>query len=723
MKKKLTLLAFGLLLAVGWTSNASAQKLELNSVPVAKWNVFGLDQEHATQLPQGLIKGQGVMKKAPNRANNDVYANTVYTKAQYSALTYTWYEGPTTSYPSHTASFTDTVTDANQMYWMLRSAYMNKNVPGIRYNDVFEEAETYWGVGHGWNTGTPTEVDANIYVQNSYGRLFAIYVHNFEGTELYSWSAGNTLPSGWSYSGSPSLTSFSYNGSSYYCWQFSNGGIINIPASQLPAEGCRITIIAASQSSTNTCAFYIFNEDANETHYITEAGGTFPNYPYQYGADVWNDYGTLNMPDYNGYSIFLLKLTDFDEIKQEEDEDAYWETYAERTVQYKPQDLIDLFDKYFASIELLTDGLRVGENTETSGTVFAYQGALNRFYFIGKGKTASIGANGSRFTTSGPFYTMYEEFSATLPAELNVETEDLYQNMWTNGEYYPVVHDCETVLGIQHYFSMYGKDTTVYKSVSPMVFYIPDLRSESGVRSYEEDHQPQVGLYRIFLTAETEPSATYAQDSTYTVTLAWTSTLNDMVNNTVPQTYVIYTVTTDSLGNDIYTPLDTLYNPDQLVYTYDVPQTQGSQQIRYVVMGFPIYDEDHPDVRGNDYFFTYSNPDDIQIPGWFDFMVLYRERYESDFIIHEEKNYYRNYLYPTNLAPGTGMTMGQLKQEWPNQTASYTLWRDNTGVAKLEVRGIGNKVYYRIRYYDATQDTTNVNDIAIPNGYQKMPNE
>ena len=69
------------------------------------------------------------------------------------------------------------------------------------------------------------------------------------------------------------------------------------------------------------------------------------------------------------------------------------------------------------------------------------------------------------------------------------------------------------------------------------------------------------------------------------------------------------------------------------------------------------------------------------------------------------------------------MTLGQLKQEWPNQTASYTLWRDNTGVAKLEVRGIGNKVYYRIRYYDATQDTTNVNDIAIPNGYQKMPNE
>jgi hypothetical protein len=122
-------------------------------------------------------------------------------------------------------------------------------------------------------------------------------------------------------------------------------------------------------------------------------------------------------------------------------------------------------------------------------------------------------------------------------------------------------------------------------------------------------------------------------------------------------------------------------------------------------------------------FYTYSNIDDVQIPGWFDFMVLYRERYESDFKVDEEKNYYRNYLYPTNLAPGTGMTMGQLKQEWPNQTASYTLWRDNRGIAKLEVRAIGNKVYYRIRYYEGSQVTNWRNDIEMPYPYVEIPNE
>ena len=128
----------------------------------------------------------------------------------------------------------------------------------------------------------------------------------------------------------------------------------------------------------------------------------------------------------------------------------------------------------------------------------------------------------------------------------------------------------------------------------------------------------------------------------------------------------------------------------------------------------------------NGIFWVYSNPDDVQIPGLFDFMVLYRERYESDFVIHEQKNYYRNYLYPTNLAAGTGMTMGQLKQEWPDQTASYTLWRDNLGVAKLEIRGIGNKVYYRIRYYENTQVTTGPNapdNTEMHYNYVEIPNE
>ncbi len=276
--------------------------------------------------------------------------------------------------------------------------------------------------------------------------------------------------------------------------------------------------------------------------------------------------------------------------------------------------------------------------------------------------------------------------------------------------------------------------------MSSLVFYIPDDRGRSPYdsippgettshtyhsRNYE--HKPQVGLYTIRLAAETEPSASYATDSTYTVYLDWTSSLNTMVNNTVDQTYIIYKVTFDDHGNRVYTYLATVQ--DETSYEYTEEQKQYSQTFTYVILGYPTGATNKPilsssgDVQeGGGNFFTYSNIDDVQIPGWFDFMVLYRERYESDFVINEQKNYYRNYLYPTNLAPGTGMTMGQLKQEWPNQTASYTLWRDNTGVAVLEVRGIGNKVYYRIRYYDDTQVKTGPNNITVPN-YQTIPND
>lgn len=728
-KMRLTTMLFGLLLAVGWTNSAQAQlALDRSMVPASKWNVFAHGREQATQVPQFLNKGQGVTRQAPRKATNDVYANTVLTKSEYSNIKYTWYEGPTTSYTSHTASLTDAVTDANQMYWLFRSTYTNTNIPGIRWNDVIPAATVYYGLGHGWNVGSATKVDANIYIENSYGRLFGIWVDDFEGNELYSWTASSTsLPTGWSYSGTRTRTTYTYNGTNYYCWYFSSGGSITIPASQLPTAGCKITIIAASSSSSNTCSFYIFNNYAGTEDNMIVEGGTFPAYPYEYSVDMWNDYGTITAPSANGYTIFLLKLKDdFKDVELDENNpDPYWAEWNKRASQYTAQELINTFDEYYNSVELLTDGLRVGENPgdTTSGTVFAYQGVLNRFYLIGKGKTAtrSNKYDFGAFGTSGPFYAMYEEFSPTSQ-NAGDQTTDLYQRMWNDGEYYPVKHDCQTVLGMSHYFSMYGKDTTVYKSVSPIVFYIPDLRSQVDTRDYEVGHQPQVGLYRAFLTAETEPATTYAQDSMYTVTLDWSSTLNDMVNNTVDQTYIIYTVEFDSLGNRVYHPLDTLVNPTDLTYSYNVKQTLGSQQITYVIMAFPTDATNNPVNQQGGIFYTYSNVDDVQIPGLFDFMVLYRERYESDFIINEEQNYYRNYLYPTNLSHGTGMTMEQLKKEWPNQTASYTLWRDNTGVAVLEVKAIGKKVYYRIRYYDETQNTTGVNNIEIPNGYQTISN-
>ena len=59
------------------------------------------------------------------------------------------------------------------------------------------------------------------------------------------------------------------------------------------------------------------------------------------------------------------------------------------TVTENTDSLRNFFTKYVSEIQLLTDGLRVGSD-EDAGTVFAYTGNLNKFFYISKGKMAFL---------------------------------------------------------------------------------------------------------------------------------------------------------------------------------------------------------------------------------------------------------------------------------------------------------------------------------------------
>ena len=703
MKKKLTILAFGLLLAVGWTSSASAQLLpkydEAQLVeeggnaqrvgikaPVSP--AFANAKAHKVE-PMTMKAQASSMMNAPRRADNTATADAVHPRDWYSAYSYTWYDA---NNASHSASLTDLVENPYQMYYLTAGTYITPAIPGILYSGGWNEDVAYPGIKGGYNIFGTQYNDIRIRLTSSNAATRYIKVCDAASEEtLQEWSGG-TLPSGWS-----STSTLQSTTSGGYTWYYMNGGgSIYIPHSVIDGhDSIYVSIRGIALNGSTTDRIWVRNN--YKTLSSTASYTKFSNW-----------YGGIDRPTENGYTVFMVKLKD----------DADFSNVTEQTNTFS--ELVTFFDTYVQSMELMTDGLRVGEGTDKAGTVFSYTGILDKFFFISKGKMYWV--NGDR----APYYSMYEEFSPYVESQ-TANQKDLYANM-TAGEYYPIVHDCQSVMYMKHYFSMAGKDTIAPKSVSSLVFYIPDNRGREDLeRTYVEEHQPQVGLYTIRLAAETAPSSTYAQDSTYTVYLDWTSSLNQMVNNTVNQTYVIYKVEFDEHGNRVYTYLDTV--EDILTYQYNEKQQQSSQTFTYVILGYPTGATNKPLIttegelqEGGGNFFTYSNIDDVQIPGWFDFMVLYRERYESDFKISEQKNYYRNYLYPTNLAPGTGMTMGQLKQEWPDQTASYTLWRDNTGVAVLEVRGIGNKVYYRIRYYDDTQVKTGPNNITVPN-YQTIPND
>ena len=692
MKMKLTTLLFGLLLAVGWTGSAQAQLKANLTIPK------GLVEYNAP-----IVKPANQPSRAPLRANE--VASEVNPRSFYEGFSYTWSGG--------TSKITDKATDPDQMANLVKYIYTEPQLPGILYSAPRETDHPYPNIEFGYNiaqaaSSSTTYGDIYINFPSTYFFFTTIYVYA-GNTRLTYFANGNVSGATWGQTATPQTYTQGYT--TYY--YFDGGGTFQIPASAINGRSnIRVVITGRLYSDTYTDGTPLNDYARNMSVNHQRKRWTTSSASYEFNVRPTQATGSVTKPNKNGYTTLLVQVKDdinFDHVNDE--------------FTFSWNDITNYFSKYVKSIELLTDGMRVSEGTESSGTVFAYTGVLDKFFFISKGKMYYLSSlESSAVADRAPFYSMYEEFSPYVESE-TANQKDLYANMRA-GEYYPIVHDCQSVIFMDHFFSMAGKDTIAPKSVAPIILYIPDYRGRADLyRTYDEIHQPQVGLYTINLAAETEPAEDYdINNPEYTVYLDWTSSLSQMVKQDVDQTYIIYKVEFDSLGNRKYIPLDTVQN--QTTYEYNEPQLQASQTFTYVILGYPT--DATNNYANNGIFWVYSNPDDVQIPGLFDFMVLYRERYESDFVIHEQKNYYRNYLYPTNLAAGTGMTMGQLKQEWPDQTASYTLWRDNLGVAKLEIRGIGNKVYYRIRYYENTQVTTGPNapdNTEMHYNYVEIPNE
>ena len=150
------------------------------------------------------------------------------------------------------------------------------------------------------------------------------------------------------------------------------------------------------------------------------------------------------------------------------------------------------------SVMLLTDGLRVGDQAaKTSGTLYNISGTLNRFFFLGKGQARKnywqdVTYDGysfpAYFAETAPFDRMFEQFSPTSSTiSESSSTDDFYETM-RGGAIYDVVHDCSSVIDVQHYFAMYGRTGTQTKSLSGLNFYVPDYRLDewldSSTRSY-----------------------------------------------------------------------------------------------------------------------------------------------------------------------------------------------------------------------------------------------
>ena len=679
MNKKLTTTLLGLLLAVGWTSSASAQLLpgvqerhqEMRvAVKATKAVKHAGTPEKATANQQhGSLKAN-----APKRTQNyDLNATVVHPKSWYQALDpVTWSGG--------SQNITEPFTTAKGMMALLKRIYTDSEIPGAKYSAPRNCDIPYQTIQHGWDIiGTNYLDNPVIWVSSNHVNIREIKIVDGNGGTLRDFKPEDgtlTMPSGWS------TTSDGYY---WYCTS-SSGGSVALPAEWLQNNfgSASVMVYCEPQSSYYDGEIievgnstYDFSSDTltYDNQYYSIAGYTFP--------------GTITPPDENGYTVCLVKL--YDGINM---------TDADMAPEYTAttEELENYFTTYVKEIQLLTDGLRVASGTSNAGTVFAYTGDLNRFFFLSKGKMFYYSSIQGLDYDRAPFYSMYEEFSANDVSDQTGFT-DFYEKM-KQGTTYDIKHDCMGVNYRQHYFSMSGKQGTTENRVNSLVFYIPDQRGilNSDWREYDPNHLPTVGMYMVDLYAEVEPST---KPDYYTVTVHWHDNLDDLTHTeNIPQTYTLYeTKINPETGqvetHVVYTGMDTSWN-------FDYPVGDPSYyDISYYVVATPVGEggtTENPTYTNPD-FFAKSNTDDVTIPGKSDFLGLQWQRYESDYVIlnpQEQVNYYRNWLAPHALSVQgeAGITAGNVG----TAGRTLTLYRGKTPIMYLDLMMDGNKAYYRIRH-------------------------
>ena len=635
-------------------------------------------------------------------------------------------------------------------YYYYNSGYRYVYINGV-YRELDSSVRTVYldieGTNNTVTAGATTPTDVLISTRNSSAYLTNITVKD-GNTTLYSWSASNngaTLPSG-GYA-NKTLSRYNYYGNSYY--YMADGGTIRIAAEKFTGHN-QITVSVTGYGYFMICDRPL--DTSTGTISWTNVNGTNTctiNFPAVVATNTYR-------PDHEGYTALIVAVKNNVKIHPEN------MNYYAGACEYTTKDsVIDYISRNIKSVKLLTDGLRIGSG-DSVGTVFNCDGTYNKFFFLGKGRArkkssgvlTSIGNTSAGWPSYAceevPFKYMYEQFSPT-GGEEGDEITDFYIEMM-DGSVYPIEHDCASVIQNGHQFSMSGNTGTQQYAMSGMNFFIPDNRlrywkndsiGTKGNRSYQPNDgrdmnpymvgdengktevafntasffavnyanynpkfAPKVGLYLLTLDAEAFPCEGYNAETNanYTVTLDWTSSLNEMSGGDVPQKYVIYEVTHDENGNEVLDSITTVENVTH--YDFDGkkwPQYDYSQYHTYIIKGWPT-DSDHPS------FVAWSNQDNIVIPGLKDFLALSLDHYESDFDVPLMQNWYRNFLNVENENDANGLTTDRIHEgynvfnlmRYENNDSTVT-----TQVAQIVFENLEDgTVKYTINYVDENGQST-----------------
>ncbi|MDO4970482.1 MAG: hypothetical protein Q4E41_00095 [Bacteroidales bacterium] len=418
------------------------------------------------------------------------------------------------------------------------------------------------------------------------------------------------------------------------------------------------------------------------------------NYKVTATSDLNKSYGIAAgdyTPNEEGYTTLAVKVKDF------------WVPSHSKGLTEK--ETLEYISKSIESVEVLTEGVYIpattadGKTNANPGAVYRLSGNANRFFFMSKGRGREW--SGSVIHNYAPFNGMFEEYSPVAVSG-GKQIENFYEDL-VNGSIFKVEHDCSSVTGYDeyHFFCMMGKTGTKHFDVSDMIVTIPDYRlwswksrdlqgsTSTPYTNYEKNHAPSLGLYGIQLKATATPAA----GKDYKVTLDWTSSLNQITGNEIPQRFLVWYRDVDGSIKplmDAEGKQVTVAPGETFEYSYLEPQLQNGREITYIVSGQPT------DGMFKDFQEVYSNNDKVFIPGLDLDEGLRLEigtASTSDYDLANETNNYKNFITIAHNVVNTHVKYNNLQGG-----SKLTFYRydvnhnvsEATKIAELSINSVGS---------------------------------
>ena len=475
------------------------------------------------------------------------------------------------------------------------------------------------------------------------------------------------------------------------------------------------------------------------------ADGTTREDPVYYGPieGGWNLTQNTNpatdvvAPTEEGYTALVVSVKNNLELEAEPDDDHDNDSYFNNA-----EELITYLGKNIKSVQLLTDGLRIGEGQDV-GTVFNVSGEYNRFFFLSKGQARKKNdwvkylenRDGRLYGEQVPFKEMFEQFSPTTGKLGTDEITDFYSQMIA-GEVYKVQHDCSSVLQNEHYFAMAGKEGTTAYAMNGLNLFIPDYRllkwkttytyqykmtqyGNTYSRSFEVDGRDQ-NPYKAY-NGSTFPYYQYRFGKNLNYSYFGS---NFAVYDTVHAPMVgLYLINLEAVANKVdnsntqnkfyFVDLDwtsslnemsgSAVSQDYVVYLVETDPETGVQTnvpvetvnnctdfSPHLRLNKLYQQQPHsytltfiiqgtPTASAHPGFVAMSNQVTVIIPGYEDFMQLNAHHFESDFVIEKVNgDYVEKNYYRNYLQPENDIANGITRKTIKAGNDTFILYRNST---------------------------------------------